>query len=83
MCADSGQILSLWKTSTIIPFPKSKNPKGLNKYRPVALSPLVMKCFEKILKNKIISLIDGKLDPLKFAYQAGKGVEDAKLFYPE
>ena len=27
----------------------------------------------------MISLTDGKLDPLQFAYQASKGVDDAKL----
>ena len=39
-----------------------------------------MKTFERILKEIIVSLIDGKLDPLQFAYQPNKGVEDAKLF---
>lgn len=39
-----------------------------------------MKNFEKILKENVVSLIDGRLDPLQFAYQAGKGVNDAKLF---
>ena len=28
----------------------------------------------------MVSLIDGRLDPLQFAYQASKGVNDAKLF---
>ncbi len=36
---------------------------------------LIMKIFEKIVKN----LVNGKPDPLQFAYQAGRGVEDAKL----
>lgn len=57
----------------------SKPPKELNEFRPVALKSLVMKNFEKILKDKVVSLIDGKLDPLQFAYQAGKGVDDTKL----
>ena len=39
-----------------------------------------MKVFEKIMKNMIISHMEGSIDPLQFAYQAGKGVEDAKLF---
>ena len=79
-CSELGQIPSLWKSSTIIPIPKSKNPRELNEFRPVALTSLVMKTFEKILKDITLSLIEGKLDPLQFAYQAGKGVEDAKLF---
>lgn len=81
MCADSGQIPTVWKQSTIIPIPKSKHPKKeLNDYRPIALTSLVMKSFEKTLKEEIITLTSDKLDPLQFAYQAGNGVEDAKLF---
>lgn len=35
-----------------------------------------MKNFGKILKDKVVSLVDGKLDRLQFAYQAGEGEED-------
>ena len=80
MCVDSGQIPTVWKTSTIIPVPKVCNPRVLNEFMPVALTSLVMKVLEKILKDEIVSLINGKLDPLKFAYQPGKGVDDAKIF---
>ena len=39
-----------------------------------------MKHLEKIIKDEILSLVTDKLDPLQFAYQAGRGVNDAKLF---
>lgn len=32
------------------------------------------------MRDEVVSLIHGKVDPLQFAYQTGKGVEDAKLF---
>ena len=80
MCAKKGQIPQIWKRSTIIPLAKSKNPQELKDFRPVALTSLVMKIFEKIIKDEIMSLVSGKLDPLQFAYQTGKGVDDAKLF---
>ncbi len=80
MCADLGQIPTLWKTATIIPIPKSKNSNELKEFRPVALISLVMKILEKILKNITVSFIKGKLGPLQFAYQPNKGVEDAKIF---
>lgn len=80
MCANSCQIPNVQKKSIIIPILKSKNPKELNEYRPIALTSLVIESFEKILKDEIISLTLDKLDPLQFAYQSGKGVEDAKLF---
>ena len=57
-----------------------KNSRELKEFRPVVLTSLVMNIFERILKDMTLSMIDGKLDRLQFAYQAGKGVEDAKLF---
>lgn len=80
MSVDCGHIPVLWKTSTIVPVPKFNKAKELNDYRPIALTSLVMKSFEKILKNEIVSRTSGKLDPLQFAYQTGKGVDDAKIF---
>lgn len=61
---------------SIIPPPKIK--EELNEFRPVALPSLVMKTFQKILKDMFVSLIHSKLDTLQFAYQACKGVADAK-----
>ncbi len=34
----------------------------------------------RMKKNIILSNVDGKTDPLQFAYQVVKGVEDTKLF---
>lgn len=64
--------------TTIIPVAKLKNPKELQQWRPVALTSLVMKNFEKIIKDKIMSLVSGKLDPLQFASQTEKSVDDVK-----
>ena len=61
----------------IVPVPKIKTPKSLNDYRPVALTSFVMKTFEKIVKEEILCVPQTKLDPLQFAYRAGRGVEDA------
>lgn len=35
-----------WKTSAIIPVPKKTHQSELNHYRPVALTSVIMKCFE-------------------------------------
>ena len=80
MCVDSCQLPTVWKSSILIPIPKTKNPSDLNDFRTVALTSLIMKHFEKILKEEVLSLVEGKLDPLQFAYQTNKGIEDAKLF---
>ena len=63
-----------------IPIPKVSKPRELQDFRPVALTSLVVKNIEKIIKDEVLALVEGKLDLLQFAYQPGKGVDDAKLF---
>ena len=77
---DTVTIPDIWKNSKVVPVPKKNNPKQLNDFRPVALTSLVMKTLEKLIKSFILSEIEHKLDPLQFAYRPGKGVDDAKLF---
>ncbi len=36
-----------------------------------------MKCFEKFVRDKLLLKTQSLLDPLQFAYQARRGVEDA------
>ena len=80
MIVDSFQFPDIWKISHIVPLPKSSKPRQPNDFRPIALTSLTMKILEKLIKNQIVTTIKGKLDPLQFAYQAGKGVEDAQIF---
>ena len=68
-----------WKESIIIPVPKNRTPNKFNDYRPVALTSIVMKCFEKIVKSELLNTVYKNLDPLQFAYQHSLGVEDALL----
>ncbi|XP_061565200.1 uncharacterized protein LOC133419796 [Cololabis saira] len=72
-----------WKHSTIIPIPKKGPTKVLNDLRPVALTSLVMKAMERIVKNSITQYVEPLMDPLQFAYRAGRGVDDAKIFILE
>lgn len=72
-----GIVPVLWKTSTIIPVAKVPKPSELNDYRPIALTSLVMKSFEHLVKKYIVSVTQHLIDPLQFAYQASRGVEDA------
>lgn len=66
-----------FKKSTIIPVPKNSKPSCLNDYRPVALTPIVMKVFERLITNNICTSISDTLDPLQFAYRPNRSTEDA------
>ncbi|KAI3367049.1 hypothetical protein L3Q82_009681, partial [Scortum barcoo] len=51
------------KTATIIPIPKTPTVTGLNDYRPVALTPIVMKCFERLVMAHILHQPQHRLPP--------------------
>ena len=44
-----------WKDFIIVPVPKNKTPKAINDFRPVALTCLAMKLFEKLVKNAFLA----------------------------
>uniref|UniRef100_A0A669B6E2 Reverse transcriptase domain-containing protein n=1 Tax=Oreochromis niloticus TaxID=8128 RepID=A0A669B6E2_ORENI len=65
------------KASTIIPVPKKSVVSCLNDYRPVALTSVIMKCLERLVKGHICSSLPDTLDPLQFAYRTNRATEDA------
>ncbi|GAA6075769.1 piezo-type mechanosensitive ion channel component 1-like, partial [Tachysurus ichikawai] len=65
------------KTTTIVPVPKKSTVSCLNDYRPVALTPIVMKCFEKLVMRHIKTQLPPSLDPLQFAYRPNRSTDDA------
>ncbi|KAL0166153.1 hypothetical protein M9458_037997, partial [Cirrhinus mrigala] len=59
------------------PVPKKTKITGLNDYRPVALTSVVMKSFEKLVLAYLKNITGPLLDPLQFAYRANMSVDDA------
>ncbi|KAK1783932.1 hypothetical protein P4O66_023099, partial [Electrophorus voltai] len=70
-------IPSSFKRSTIVPVPKKPRPSGLNDYRPVVLTSVMMKCFEKLVRDFITSSLPASMDPLQFAYRHNRSTDDA------
>ncbi|KAK0132217.1 hypothetical protein N1851_032981 [Merluccius polli] len=60
----------LWKQAELIPVPKVSRPKTLNNFRPVTLTSLLIKSFEKIVKSELLGRTAHALDPMQFAYRA-------------
>ncbi len=71
------KVPSCLKRSTIIPVPKKPKITGLNDYRPVALTSVVMKSFERLVLAYLKASTGPLLDPLQFAYRANRSVDDA------
>ena len=49
----------------------------LNDYRPVALTSVIMKCFEMLVKDYITSPLPDTLDSLQFAYRPNRSKDNA------
>ncbi len=71
------EVPSCFKRSTIIPVPKKPKITGLNDYRPVALTSVAMKSFERLVLAYLKASTGPLLDPLQFAYRAKRSVDDA------
>ncbi|CAM4610534.1 unnamed protein product [Leuciscus chuanchicus] len=65
-----------FKRSTIIPIPKKPKITGLNDYRPVALTSVAMKSFERLVLAYLKDITGPLLDPLQFAYRSNRSVDD-------
>jgi hypothetical protein len=68
-----------WKTSAISPVPKVKHPLVENDLRPLALTDVLMKCLEFLVKQHLRKYLSDIFDVLQFAYVDGKCVDDAVL----
>ena len=66
-----------FKSSIIVPVPKKAKVSQLNDFRPVALTSVVMKVFERLVLRYLMVCTGHLRDPLQFAYQANRSVEDA------
>ncbi|KAI2665140.1 hypothetical protein H4Q32_021349 [Labeo rohita] len=65
------------KSTSIIPVPKKSPVSCLYDYRPIALTPIMMKCFERLVMHHIKSSLPNTLDPFQFAYRPNRSTDDA------
>ncbi|KAK3506928.1 hypothetical protein QTP70_031211 [Hemibagrus guttatus] len=65
------------KTMTIVPVLKKSTVSCFNDYRPIALTPIVMKYFERLIMRHIKTQLLPSLDPLQFAYHPNRSTDDA------
>ena len=71
------KVPTCFKPPTIIPVPKEPKVPSLNDCRPVALTSIAMKVFERLVLRYLKTATDSLLDPHQFAYRANRSVEDA------
>ena len=65
------------KTSTIVPVPKASAVSCLNDYHKVALTPIVTKCFERLVMASVKKSINITTDSHQYAYRPNRSAADA------
>ena len=68
---------ALWKIGEIVPVNKKPLPKVDNDLRPVTLTAILAKCFERAVLPKISASTKPFMDTLQFAYQPNRSTDDA------
>lgn len=66
---------ALRKKSTITLVPNTSCPSANNGFGPVALTSVVMKCFEKLTVNMLKTEVAANWEPLQFACRQGRSTE--------
>ena len=74
---DQHTVPKCWKSAVIIPAAKTPQASQPNDFRPIALTSLVMKSFERIVLQHLFSSVLKDIDVMQFAYQPKKCVNDA------
>ncbi len=63
------------KTSTIVPVPKLAAITSLN--GAIALTPVIMKCLERLVLHHIKTALPPAMDPHQYAYRPNRSTDDA------
>ena len=59
---NTGNIPAEWKLANVVPIHKKGAKENIENYRPISLTSLVMKTFERLLKDKILFLTNDNLN---------------------
>ena len=77
-----GSFPQCWRIANITPIPKGSAPSiHPNDYRPISITPVLSKIFERLLARRLTQFLDiNKILPMyQFAYKKGVGTSDALL----
>ena len=68
MSFSTGCIPMDWKTALVVPVFKKGDKASVENYRPISLTSLVMKVFERCIKNVLYKACEGLLDPRQHGF---------------
>ncbi|MCP4459932.1 MAG: hypothetical protein GY816_18200, partial [Cytophagales bacterium] len=76
-----GQIPSEWKLANVVPVHKKGSKTSVENYRPISLTSLVMKIFEKIVRDELLAKCHHKLDQSQHGFLPQKSCTTQMVNY--
>jgi hypothetical protein len=73
LCAQSGFIPTSWKIARIVPIPKKEKAKEIADHRPISLTEILRKIFERLILPQINVYIERKIDIAQGGFRADRG----------
>ena len=77
LSTDMFRMPNVWKIGEIVPVSKKTLPVVDNDLRPITLTPIISKCYERIMLPKLMEPVSPHMDNLQFAYLKLRCTEDA------
>ena len=71
-CIDSGTLPKVWKSAIVSALYKSGSKKVPLNYRPVSLTCVICKVFEKLVRISIVNFLDSKISQNQHGFVKGK-----------
>ena len=76
---NTGNIPNEWKLANVVPIHKKGSKNNVDNYRPISLTCLVMKIFERIIKEQLLNLTSHLLDPRQHGFLAHKSCTSTNM----
>lgn len=71
-CVSTGKIPVIWKQARVTPIHKKGSKTDAKNYRPISLTSILCKTYEKIIREKIIAEIGSKITSLQHGFVKNK-----------
>ena len=69
---NTGHLPTEWKLANVVPVHKKGSKSNVENYRPISLTCLVSKIFERLVQEKLLDITDQFLDPRQHGFLAKK-----------
>ena len=80
---NTGIIPHEWKRANVVPVHKKGSKADVENYRPISLTCLTMKIFERLVRDKILEKCKDLLNPNQHGFLPGKSCTTQMLVYSE